>query len=367
VHRRIIHARGLPYERRRHRRGVQPRKRNGVLQDTQLAETSEYDLQTIQSFEDFPLFFAGESLDGIPLTSIDSLGSPGNGPFVSFVYGDCHTVGEGGCPYPLEIQVWPSCERNLAKFRANDNPLANESEELTIRGAPALAIAGGVILNVYVGDVTVAIFGSPDRTKLAAQALRSVDGAIWADETLPAASSAALEGTLPCPAFSRPSTNPEAVSSVNDASLQNGLLALADVAPGWLDLADEQYFRGLDFCVPLSVQPVSVAFANFRSPDETAWLGDIVQSYSSVDEARKVFEEIADAVLSCHEEPSELALEPLGEESRAFDISRDGISQYQRLVRDDNSIILVTVLGLSIQDLDSYASAALEKAQILIE
>jgi hypothetical protein len=36
--------------------------------------------------------------------------------FTSFVYGTCTPQGDSGCPYPLEIQVWPSCERNPSKY-----------------------------------------------------------------------------------------------------------------------------------------------------------------------------------------------------------------------------------------------------------
>jgi hypothetical protein len=36
--------------------------------------------------------------------------------FTSFVYGTCTPRGDSGCPYPLEIQVWPACERNPSTY-----------------------------------------------------------------------------------------------------------------------------------------------------------------------------------------------------------------------------------------------------------
>lgn len=36
--------------------------------------------------------------------------------YTTFLYGDCHATSDQGCALPLEVQVWPACERNPASF-----------------------------------------------------------------------------------------------------------------------------------------------------------------------------------------------------------------------------------------------------------
>src|SRR3978361_269835 len=52
--------------------------------------------------------------------------------FTSFVYGTCTPHGDSGCPYPLEIQVWPSCERNPSTYShaSTDGDLGPHDEDV---------------------------------------------------------------------------------------------------------------------------------------------------------------------------------------------------------------------------------------------
>lgn len=112
----------------------------------------------------FRLYSLGASFEGLPLTKVlrqcenpgldASLGIDARGNSVSYIYGDCEPpLGEGGCAPPLEVQVWPACERSLADYDIELPPPVTE-----LRGAPMVEIGDRV--EVY-SDSTVVLF-SPD-------------------------------------------------------------------------------------------------------------------------------------------------------------------------------------------------------------
>jgi hypothetical protein len=133
-------------------------------------------LEQARAFAEFPLVYAGERVDGLPLVAI--LRRDDTADYVSFVYGDCRpTSSEGGCAPPAEIQVWPALRRSLASY--GTSPGAVEPEMTRIRGSPAALFDAGTRLELYTAEVTVVVFArSRERASSIAAALRCLtDGA----------------------------------------------------------------------------------------------------------------------------------------------------------------------------------------------
>ena len=106
-------------------------------------------LDEARAFDEFPLVYAGERVDGLPLIAI--LRRDDTARYVSFVYGDCRSSGcDGGCAPPAEIQVWPAGARNLAAYgSATRGAGAPAPERTTIRGLPAAFFDDGTRLEIY--------------------------------------------------------------------------------------------------------------------------------------------------------------------------------------------------------------------------
>jgi hypothetical protein len=146
----------------------------------------------VRAFDEFPLYDAGERVDGLPLVAV--LRRDDTAKYVSFVYGDCLAGDERGCAPPAEIQVWPACRRTLALYdlAASGAPAL---ENATIRGVPAAFVDGGTQLELETDGATVVVFaGSRAQAIRIAKALRSVDGAVAAGEPLPRRESAHERG-----------------------------------------------------------------------------------------------------------------------------------------------------------------------------
>lgn len=155
----------------------------------------EIGVDDAKEFPDFTLYSPGRWFDDLPLTAVlRRLDDPDTGEdfganFVAFVYGDCEARDDGGCATPLEVQVWPACERNLASY-------ALPHDDLTVRGVPAARFPDR--LELYTGDVTVVIFGDRRRQTAAAEALQPVNALAASGERLRPPVQGAVEGTLPC-------------------------------------------------------------------------------------------------------------------------------------------------------------------------
>ena len=154
------------------------------------SETSELD--EARSFDDYALYYVGESYDDLSL-AFAGLG-PGDGEGLrrswSFGYGDCEPPeGEGGCPLPLEIQNWSICTRFPALY-----PGPTPKTE-SVGGAETLRAGGG--LDVYTGRTAVVIFGQGDAKAQVLEDLRPVAGGAGPNR-LPPPVPGALEGELPC-------------------------------------------------------------------------------------------------------------------------------------------------------------------------
>jgi hypothetical protein len=167
------------------------------------------------SFKAFPLYYAGDAFADLPLTAIHRRldARPPSDPtalrrnFVSFKYGDCVPIG-GGCPAPLEIQIWPACERNPAMYSLTPDPdgagplkpppLPHES--LTVRDVPSAFYEEGNRLELSTGTVTVVLFGTKGQQDLltAAKALRGANLDVLPGSPLPPPASGAVSGLLQC-------------------------------------------------------------------------------------------------------------------------------------------------------------------------
>src|SRR5215210_3480840 len=154
---------------------------------------SDFDPIGVRAFRSFPLYFVGESHDGLRLTAITHrTPQPGvdSTEYISFLYGSCRPPPGSGCALPLEIQVWPACVRTLASYRLtpfSDDPLSYE--KLIVRGVPSAFFpesAASARLELYTGVVTVVLFGAErDRLVAAANAIRGVNVEAGPEEPLP--------------------------------------------------------------------------------------------------------------------------------------------------------------------------------------
>jgi hypothetical protein len=157
-----------------------------------------FSLAHAQTFTDFPLYYAGETVAGLPLNYV--LRQPINQrkSSVSFIYGDCIPRGDAGCAPPVEVQIWPACVRNPSLYKAQ-GPVGPVAEMRTVRGVPAAFFEDGHRVEIQTGTATVVIFGREQSlvTEVANE-LRGVNVPVQATNKLPASDSRALVGKLPC-------------------------------------------------------------------------------------------------------------------------------------------------------------------------
>lgn len=124
----------------------------------------------------FPVYSLGSSFDDLPLTAVlrqcenpgldASLGIDARGNSVSYIYGACDPpLGEGGCAPPLEIQVWPACERSVSDYDMDLPPRLDR-----LRGAPTAEIAGRV--EIYSNSTIVVFSPDPELARRAAAAVQ---------------------------------------------------------------------------------------------------------------------------------------------------------------------------------------------------
>ena len=157
------------------------------------------------SFERFALYWLGDSFEGLPLAAVTRRtdarvdGESVRADFVGFVYGDCVARDESGCAPPLEVQVWPACERTLADYTLTPSADPLPHEPTIVRGVPAAYFEEGLRLELYAGDVTIVVFGL-DRTRIqrAAAALRAANALAGHGPMLPRPVPGAIEGELTC-------------------------------------------------------------------------------------------------------------------------------------------------------------------------
>jgi hypothetical protein len=159
-----------------------------------------------QAFPDFPLYSVGDAFEGNSLVGITRRLDPPTSEyplslranFVNFIYGRCSAGDDAGCMPPLEVQIWPACERNLSSYSMTPVGDPPPHENLSLRGVPA-ALFEDPRLEVYTGNVTIVLFGHERQELLrTADALRGVNNDVGTGVELPAPAPGALEGKLQC-------------------------------------------------------------------------------------------------------------------------------------------------------------------------
>jgi hypothetical protein len=154
------------------------------------------DLSKLRSFRAFPVYYAGDSVADLPLEEV--LGDPTAVEDKRelawiFIYGHCEDPpGEGGCPYPLQIHDYSTCERWAGS-------LEHHGHLIDFRGAKAYRSKEErlIHLEIFTGATTVKLGGDdPQVIEAAARALRTVRQG--RPKRLPPPLPGSLKGELPC-------------------------------------------------------------------------------------------------------------------------------------------------------------------------
>lgn len=178
---------------------------------------------TAASFSGFALYGLGQSFEGLPLTDAqymdvatgvpDSSGKWWGPPvhsvrYFQFVYGTCTPTAsqETGCAPPVEIQVWPACERTAIGATASAGAASSNVDNASISTTSVRGVTAAVMtspdqrVEVATGGVTVVIWASDTSQELrAAQGLtgmNSMAAVVGTTRALPKA--AASSGGSPC-------------------------------------------------------------------------------------------------------------------------------------------------------------------------
>jgi hypothetical protein len=159
---------------------------------------SNYSVDEAKGFARFPLYNAGESVNGYPLVAVLHDTHPTE--VISFIYGDCtpprasNGSYDGGCGPPVDVQVWPACFRNPTLYDGTQG--SPTPDNTTVRGVPAAYYEGGARLEIQTGTSTVVIFADSPAT--VADALRGVNNDVPTGVDLPAPAAGAMTGDLKC-------------------------------------------------------------------------------------------------------------------------------------------------------------------------
>lgn len=165
-----------------------------------------FSVSAARAFDEFPIYSVGDRFQDLPLTGVlrrfdpSSSAGPVRENFVSFLYGECAPQGGSGCALPLEIQVWPACERNASVYAGG--PASDAAEPIAVRGLAAtyFGALGRPRLEFTTGTSTVVIFGrTREQVVAAANALRGVNHELDGRAPLPSPAEGAQYGALKCP------------------------------------------------------------------------------------------------------------------------------------------------------------------------
>lgn len=157
---------------------------------------ADFSVEHARGFDEFPLYSGGDRVEGLPLVAVLRRDDTAN--YVSFVYGNCVAEDESGCAPPAEIQVWPSCRRNLALYDSEE-ARGVPAERFLTRGVPAALFDGGTRLELQTGSSTVVIFAdSRGRALRIAAALRALDGSVAPGRPLPEPDPRAIGAAMDC-------------------------------------------------------------------------------------------------------------------------------------------------------------------------
>ena len=166
-------------------------------------------LDEARAFTAFPVYYAGEKVAGLSLTSVNrepvtappgtpvapKLQQAGDVSSFDFSYGTCLVP---ACSLPLSIQIWPACARYPALYSTNPLGAGPVPRKTSIRGVPAAYFEGGYRLEIQTGASTIVIFGARSRMRAAVAALEGLNTAVDPGQKLPPPAPGALDGSLPC-------------------------------------------------------------------------------------------------------------------------------------------------------------------------
>jgi hypothetical protein len=133
---------------------------------------------------------------------------------ITFEYGSCTVPKdstEGGCADPLQIQIWPACDRSIADY-PKPGSFGFDYTRTTLLDVPAALVdegGGDGRVELYTGAVTLVIFApSTDDAVAASKALKPINqlardagGTVGSDgymTSLPPPVDGAMDGTLTC-------------------------------------------------------------------------------------------------------------------------------------------------------------------------
>ncbi len=151
-------------------------------------------LEDVKKFKGYPVYYAGEKLLGVPITSELGAAEPANPRerVWFFLYGDCELpdADEGGCA-PFQIHNYSTCTRWASQ-------LGDEESLHPFRGARAYFSPAEGSVEIFTGRTTISIGGAgfPKMLKAALRRLREVHQA--KPTRLPPPAPGSLAGKLPC-------------------------------------------------------------------------------------------------------------------------------------------------------------------------
>jgi hypothetical protein len=125
--------------------------------------------------------WVGASFEGLRLTTVirycadTTPDLPTRVNYVSYLYGTCEPGPDSGCAVPLEVQSWHPKERYEELYEMAPTEHRIEKQDTSVGGVRAAWFEGGHRLEIFHGDVTVAIFGE-GRDQIERVATALVDG-----------------------------------------------------------------------------------------------------------------------------------------------------------------------------------------------
>jgi hypothetical protein len=122
-------------------------------------------LRYARSFKLFTVYWAGRSIDGIPLTQADGAGDYDPVIGITMYYGNCERGGGipiGGCTLPLKVTT--------VRYVPHSNVSLGPRRDVTLRGVPAVIFDKGSEIELYTDEMEVDVVGDTPRRALQAVA-----------------------------------------------------------------------------------------------------------------------------------------------------------------------------------------------------
>lgn len=160
------------------------------------ASDTEADVDSARTFDAFPLYWAGETFEGLDVSAIDGVFD--GTERVSIIYGSCEPSGtsEQSCRPPVSIQITRLC------FHLDAVNLPPRPRQ--VRGAPVGGQDGAPVLltrksqvKVYRGEGTDR--GTSLRALSALRSLNAVEPVVSPTDSIPGPPPGVISGSRPCP------------------------------------------------------------------------------------------------------------------------------------------------------------------------